>query len=80
MSYDSDGSPWWPSPSSALAGFVLHVLAEPLYEAKSQLSISVKAGATAADVYQSNEFAGKRVSSYTALSTSTRVPEAVAQD
>lgn len=47
---------------------------------KQRANFSIKAGATAADVYQSNEFAGKRVSSCVALATSIRVLEAVTQE
>jgi succinoglycan biosynthesis transport protein ExoP len=55
-------------------------LQTPVYEAKSQLFVSVKAGASATDVSQSNAFAEKRVTSYVSLATSARVLEAVAQE
>lgn len=70
--------------ASTLAGLVLALgftfLQTPLYEAKSQLFITVKAGASASDAYQSNEFAEKRVTSYVSLATSARVLEAVAEE
>ena len=55
-------------------------LQTPLYQAKSQLFVSVKGGASAVDVSQGNAFAEKRVTSYVSLATSARVLEAVAQE
>lgn len=55
-------------------------LQTPQYQAKSQLFLSVKAGASAADLSQGNAFAEKRVTSYVNLATSPRVLEAVAQE
>lgn len=55
-------------------------LQTPLFQAKSQLFVSVQAGASAVDVSQSNAFAEKRVTSYVTLATSARVLEAVAQE
>lgn len=52
----------------------------PQYEAKSQLFVSVKAGASAVDVSQGNAFAEKRVTSYVSLVTSPRVLQAVAAE
>jgi succinoglycan biosynthesis transport protein ExoP len=55
-------------------------LQTPLYQAKSQLFVSVKGGASAVDVSQGNAFAEKRVTSYVSLATSARVLQAVAQE
>ncbi|MBD1590424.1 polysaccharide biosynthesis tyrosine autokinase [Arthrobacter sp. S1_S22] len=55
-------------------------LKTPLYQSTSQLFVSVKAGASAADVSQSNDFAEKRVTSYVTLATSDRVLEGAAQE
>lgn len=55
-------------------------LQTPLYQAKSQLFVSVQAGASAADVSQGNAFAEKRVTSYVSLATSARVLDAVARE
>lgn len=55
-------------------------LQTPLYQAKSQLFVSVRAGASAVDVTQGNAFAEKRVTSYVTLATSSRVLEAVVQE
>lgn len=75
---------WLTIAAATLAGLLLAwgytYLQTPLYEAKSQLFISVKAGASASDVYQTNEFAEKRVTSYVSLATSARVLDAVAQE
>lgn len=51
----------------------------PQFQAKSQLFVSVKAGASATDVSQGNAFAEKRVTSYVSLATSPRVLQAAAQ-
>lgn len=55
-------------------------LQTPLYKAKSQLFVSVKAGASALDASQGNAFAEKRVLSYVSLATSPKVLDAVARD
>ncbi|MEW1982989.1 polysaccharide biosynthesis tyrosine autokinase [Pseudarthrobacter oxydans] len=52
----------------------------PQFQAKSQLFVSVKAGASAADVSQGNAFAEKRVTSYVSLATSPRVLQSAAQE
>ena len=59
------------------AGYTL--MQTPQFQAKSQLFVSVKAGASAADVSQGNAFAEKRVTSYVSLATSPRVLQAAAQ-
>lgn len=60
------------------AGYTL--MQTPLYEAKSQLFVSVKGGGSAADVSQGNAFAESRVTSYVSLATSPRVLQAVAEE
>lgn len=52
----------------------------PMYEAHSQLFVSVKGGNTATDVTQGNMFAQNRVTSYVSLATSPRVLQAVADE
>lgn len=75
---------WLTIVAATLIGLVLAAaytfLQTPLYQAKSQLYVSVQAGASAVDVSQSNAFAEKRVTSYVTLATSARVLEAVAQE
>lgn len=55
-------------------------LQTPLYQAKSQLFVSVKAGSSASELYQGNAFAEARIKSYVSLATSARVLEAVARE
>lgn len=55
-------------------------LETPLYQAKTQLFVSVKAGSSASELFQGNAFAEKRITSYVSLATSARVLEAVAQE
>lgn len=55
-------------------------LQTPQYQAKSQLFVTVKGGATAADVSQGNAFAEKRVTSYVNLATSPRVLQAASEE
>jgi capsular exopolysaccharide synthesis family protein len=75
---------WISVVAAALIGLALAAgytfLQTPQYQAKSQLFVSVKAGASAADVSQGNAFAEKRVTSYVSLAASPRVLEAVAQE
>lgn len=75
---------WISIVAAALIGLALAAgytfLQTPQYQAKSQLFVSVKAGASAADVSQGNAFAEKRVTSYVSLAASPRVLEAVAQE
>lgn len=52
----------------------------PLYQAKSQLFVSVKAGSSASELFQGNAFAEARITSYVSLATSSRVLEAVARE
>lgn len=60
------------------AGYTM--LQIPQFQAKSQLFLSVQAGASAADVSQGNAFAEKRVTSYVSLAMSPRVLAAAAQE
>ncbi len=73
---------WISIVAAALIGLALGAgytfLQTPQYEAKSQLFVSVKAGASATDLSQGNAFAEKRVTSYLSLATSPRVLQAVA--
>lgn len=62
----------------AAAGYTF--LQAPLFQAKSQLFVTVQADASAADVSASNAFAEKRVTSYVSLATSPKVLQAVAQE
>lgn len=75
---------WMSIVAAALIGLALAAgytfLQTPQYQAKSQLFVSVKAGASAVDVSQGNAFAEKRVTSYVSLTTSPRVLQAVAQE
>lgn len=75
---------WITIVAAALIGLALAAgytfLQTPQFQAKSQLFVSVKAGASAADVSQGNAFAEKRVTSYVSLATSPRVLQAVAQE
>jgi capsular exopolysaccharide synthesis family protein len=75
---------WLALVAGALIGLALAAgymfLQTPQYQAKSQLFVSVKAGASALDVSQGNAFAEKRVISYVSLATSPRVLQAVAQE
>ncbi len=75
---------WVSIVAAALIGLALAAgytfLQTPQYEAKSQLFVSVKAGASATDVSQGNAFAEKRVTSYVSLATSPRVLQAVADE
>lgn len=75
---------WISIVAAALIGLALAAgytfLQTPQYQAKSQLFVSVKGGASAADVSQGNAFAEKRVTSYVSLATSPRVLQAVARE
>ncbi|MCO4254743.1 polysaccharide biosynthesis tyrosine autokinase [Pseudarthrobacter cellobiosi] len=75
---------WISIVAAALIGLALAAgytyIQTPQYEAKSQLFVSVKGGATSTDVIQGNSFAEKRVTSYVSLATSPRVLQAVAGD
>lgn len=75
---------WISIVAAALIGLALAAgysfLQTPLYQAKSQLFVTVKAGASAADLSQGNAFAEKRVTSYVSLATSPRVLQAVSQE
>lgn len=53
---------------------------KPIFEAHSQLFVSVKGGNSATDVAQGNMFAQNRVTSYVSLATSPRVLQAVADE
>lgn len=63
-----------------IAAAVFTFLPAPLFEAKSQLFVSVEAGASPDDVSVGNAFAEKRVISYVNLATSNKVLTAVAQE
>ncbi|MDI3195995.1 polysaccharide biosynthesis tyrosine autokinase [Pseudarthrobacter sp. AL07] len=66
--------------AAAVAAFGLTLTQKPMYEAQSQLFVSVKGGSTATDVTQGNMFAQNRVTSYVSLATSSRVLQAVADE
>lgn len=78
------GQRWMSIVAAALIGLALAAgftfLQKPQYQAKSQLFVSVKAGASAVDVSQGNAFAEKRVTSYVSLTSSPRVLQAVADE
>lgn len=75
---------WVSIVAAALIGLTLAAgytfLQTPQFQAKSQLFVTVKPGASAADVSQGNAFAEKRVTSYVSLATSPRVLQAVADE
>ena len=63
---------------AAAAGYTF--LQRPVFQAKSQLFVTVTADASATDVSAGNAFAEKRVTSYVSLATSPKVLESVAQE
>lgn len=61
------------------AGAALALTATPLYEAKTQVFVSVRNGVTAADLWQGSSFTQQQIASYTQTVTSPLVLQPVAE-